>query len=193
MRRDGRHTRGEPLHVRRRLRHVLREPLHTRRRPRGRAGRPAHALGRPPHAEDVPASVEEVSETGVEPAKNPRGVTAKSPVVGAGSDAQEARPRARSGASRASCEGRSTLPVNGCVSQDLNLGTPTGQRPQRCAFDHAGRLTQRPEKNRGVYKTFSRRQAHDVHADDRIVADVRLHAFAVRELGTAKQGPEGAA
>src|SRR3989449_7959733 len=26
----------------------------------------------------------------------------------------------------------------GCVGQDLNLRTPAGQRPQRCAFDHAG-------------------------------------------------------
>ena len=29
------------------------------------------------------------------------------------------------------------------MGQDLNLGTPAGQRPQRCAFDHAWQPTQR--------------------------------------------------
>src|SRR3972149_9327223 len=44
----------------------------------------------------------------------------------------------------------------GCVGQDLNLGTPTGQRPQRCAFDHAWQPTQRAEEDGASYKTFRR-------------------------------------
>ncbi len=33
---------------------------------------------------------------------------------------------------------RASVGKCGCVGQDLNLRTPAGQRPQRCAFDQAG-------------------------------------------------------
>ena len=43
-----------------------------------------------------------------------------------------------------------------CVGQDLNLRTPTGQRPQRCAFDQAGPPTRNCDDCRDRYKTLAR-------------------------------------
>src|SRR5438034_1269969 len=53
-------------------------------------------------------------------------------------------PDAGAGWKRPSFRARDVVARLGCVGQDLNLRTPTGQRPQRCAFDQTGPPTHAP-------------------------------------------------
>src|SRR5439155_8323448 len=77
--------------------------------------------------------------------------------------------------------GSNSVGESECVGQDLNLRTPAGQRPQRCAFDQAGPPTHGALSSRASILIFLQRDFASVSA--RSPARSRKGLFGAEPVG----------